>query len=277
MAYRTILVHLADERRIERLLEPVIGLARRFNAHVIGLQVAPGIPDASPFALPYATELMHAALAAERTTTDKIKAQFERMTANQPFVTEWVSSDAPGTDLAALVVAHARAADLIVASQADPGWDLSPVLDFPERLVMESGRPVLVVPYAGRYATLGRAPALAWAPRREATRAAFDALPLFEGAEMVHVLSFEEEGASYDWPDTSIMATLARHGVTATSRRAHAGNGSVGEELLSTIADVGADLLVMGAYGHSRVREFVFGGTTRHVMRHMTAPTLFSH
>jgi nucleotide-binding universal stress UspA family protein len=276
MTYKTILVHLADERRAERVLEPAIDIARRSNAHVIGLHVAPGIPDASPFALPYAAELMNAALAAERIAADTLKAHFERMTANQPFVAEWISAEAPGADLAARVVEHGRTADLIVASQADPGWDLSPVLDFPERLVMESGRPVLVVPYAGRYPTVGRRPALAWAPRREATRAAFDAMPLLQAAATVHVLSFAEEAAA-GWGDTSIMATLARHGVKATSRRPQASESGVGDEILSTIADLGADLLVMGAYGHSRLREFVFGGTTRHVMRHMTAPTLLSH
>ena len=119
-----------------------------------------------PFALPYATELMNAALGAERAVATKLKAAFERMTINQPFVAEWISAEAPGADLAGRVIAHARAADLVVASQADPDWELGPVLEFPERLVMESGRPVLVVPYAGRHSVVGRTAAVAWAPRR---------------------------------------------------------------------------------------------------------------
>jgi nucleotide-binding universal stress UspA family protein len=184
--------------------------------------------------------------------------------------------EAPGADLAGIVIAHGRTADLIVASQADPEWDLSPVLEFPERLVMESGRPVLVVPYTGRYEAVGRKPALAWAPRREAARAAFDAMPFLAAAALVHVLSFDEQTGGA-WPDSSIMAMLARHGVEATGRREYVRDTSIGEELLSAIADLGADLLVMGAYGHSRLREFVFGGATRHVMRHMTVPTLLSH
>jgi nucleotide-binding universal stress UspA family protein len=276
MTYKTILVHLADERRAERVLEPAIDVARRSNAHLIGIHVAPGIPDASPFALPYATELMNAALGAERAVATKLKAEFERMTSNQPFVAEWISAEAPGADLAGRVIAHARAADLVVASQADPDWELGPVLEFPERLVMESGRPVLVVPYAGRHSVVGRTAAVAWAPRREATRAVFDSLPLLQQAAIVHVLSAPEDGAGA-WPDTAILAALARQGVTAKSHALQASERDVGEEILSAIADLGVDLLVVGAYGHSRLREFVFGGTTRHVMRHMTTPTLLSH
>jgi nucleotide-binding universal stress UspA family protein len=184
----------------------------------------------------------------------------------------------PHVDLASVVIEHGRATDLIIAGQTDPDWDLSPLLDFPEQLALESGRPVLVIPYVGRYPRVGRNVVIAWKPGRESARAVFDALPLLQCAENVHILEIkardDERGIA---PDTSIAAALARHGVKPTIRTLVAPDISVGDELLSRLSDLDADLLVMGAYGHSRMRELIFGGATRHIARHMTVPTLLSH
>jgi nucleotide-binding universal stress UspA family protein len=135
------------------------------------------------------------------------------------------------------------------------------------------------VPYAGRYPTIGRNAVIAWKLGRESARAVFDALPLLEGAEKVHILEIRERGQEPSGlaPDTSIAAALGRHGIKPSVRSSVVGDISVGDEILSRLSDLGADLLVMGAYGHSRMRELVFGGVTRHIARHMTAPTLFSH
>jgi nucleotide-binding universal stress UspA family protein len=216
---------------------------------------------------------------AERKEAEELAAIFSRMTAKQPLTAEWRSLKVPHVDLASVVMDHGRAADLIIAGQTDPDWDLSPLMDFPERLAMESGRPVLVVPYVGRYPTIGRNVVIAWKSGREAARATFDALPMLLSADKVHILEVkqradEESGLA---PDTTIAASLARHGIKPAVRTSIAPDISVGDEILSRLADMGADLLVMGAYGHSRMRELVFGGATRHIARHMTVPTLFSH
>jgi len=276
MTYKTILVHLNDTRRAEALLEPAIDLAARNNAHLIGMHVYASLP--AP-AMPFASRALSAIVAAERKQTDELAATFARMTANKPFVAEWRVLKVPHTDLAAVVMDHGRAADLIIAGQTDPDWDLSPLLDFPERLVLESGRPVLVVPYVGRYPQVGRTVMIAWKPGREAARAVFDALPFLTGAQKVQILEVKERGSAGTSlaPDTSIAASLARHGIKPEVRTSVAGDISIGDEILSRLADAGADLLVMGAYGHSRMREIVFGGATRHIAHHMTAPTLFSH
>ena len=277
MTYKTILVHLTDKRRAEALLEPAIHLATRHNAHLIGMHIYASLP-APPIAVPYATKILGSAAAFERAETEEISAAFTRMTANQPFVAEWRALKVPHVDLASVVLDHGRAADLIIAAQTDPDWDLSPLMDFPERLALESGRPVLVVPYVGRYPEIGRNVVIAWKATREAARAAFDSLPILAQAEKVQVLEVRErhDGASHG-PDPIIAASLARHGIKATVRSSIATDMSVGNEIFSRLADADADLLVMGAYGHSRMREFVFGGATRHIARHMTVPTLFSH
>jgi nucleotide-binding universal stress UspA family protein len=278
MSYKTILVHVNDTRRAKALLEPAIALAGRFNAHLVGMHVYASLP-AAPVSLPYAREVLGSVVAAERKATEELAEIFARMTANQPFVAEWRTLKVPHADLAAVVMDHGRAADLIIAGQTDPDWDLSPLMDFPERLALESGRPVLVIPNVGRYAELGRNVVVAWKPGRESARAVFDALPLLQTADKVQILEVKEraQADSALAPDTTIAASLARHGLKPTVRSTIAADISVADAILSSLADESADLLVLGAYGHSRFREFVFGGVTRHITRHMTVPTLFSH
>jgi nucleotide-binding universal stress UspA family protein len=217
------------------------------------------------------------ALGAQRKESAEIAAAFAKMTTNQPFTAEWRAVEALGFDLGEIVMRHARYADLIVAGQVDPDWDFSPILDFPERLAVESGRPVVVIPYAGRYPEIGRNAVVAWKATREAARAAFDALPLLKSAQNVQILEVNEESIAGVLPDTAIAAALGRHGIKPTQRVSGAADIATGDEILSRLADASADLLVMGAYGHSRMREFVLGGVTRHISRHMTAPTLWSH
>jgi nucleotide-binding universal stress UspA family protein len=201
------------------------------------------------------------------------------MTANRPFVAEWRAEKGPHIDPTGVVIEHSRSADLIVAGQTDPDWESSPLRDVAEHLALESGRPVLVVPYVGRYPEIGRNVVIAWKAGREAARAVFDALPILKQAEQVQILEIDEGGGGRNGTsaDTSIAVALARHGIKPAVRTSVAGEISVGDEILSRLADMGADLLVMGAYGHSRMRELVFGGVTRHIARHMTVPTLFAH
>lgn len=279
MPYKTILVHLNDRRRAEHLLRPAIALAARWSAHLIGLHVFPSIPQLSAFGARISGEVVGSIVGVARQESEQIHAIFARMTANQPFVAEWQAIKAMGADIAELVMERGRAADLIVTSQADADWDLTPILDFPERLAIESGRPVLVVPNSGHFSTIGRSVMVAWSGTRESARAAFDALPILTEAESVRVLGVAEPrpNGGDRLPDTAIAASLARHGVKATAMQSEAGNKSVCDEILARLADVDGDLLVMGAYGHSRFSEFIFGGVTRHMARHMTVPTLFSH
>lgn len=276
MTYKTMLVHLNDSRRAEAVLEPATQLATRFNSHLIGLHVYAAVP-APP--IPMASAALGSIVAAERKNSEAIADTFQRLTRNKQFVAEWQLQKVPHVDLARVVMELGRAADLIVAAQTDPDWDLSPLMDFPERLALESGRPVLIIPYAGHYSSIGRRVVIAWNAGRESARATFDALPLLQGADSVHILEIKDRGdaSSSLAPDTSIAAALGRHGIKPEVRTSVAADISVGDEILSRAADLDADLLVMGAYGHSRFRELVFGGATRQIARHMTLPTLLSH
>jgi nucleotide-binding universal stress UspA family protein len=278
MSYRTILAYLSDKRRAESLLAPAVELSSRYGSHLVGLHVQATIP-APPVPLPYASGVLGKLAAEERATSDTISDAFARLTAQRSLTAEWQLLKSRSTDLASVVLDVGRTADLIIAGQTDPDWDLSPVLDFPEKLALESGRPVLVIPYAGRYREIGRNAVIAWKPAREAARAIFDALPLLKGAENVHILEFKEQpdDAQPSAAEMSIAVALARHGIKPIVHSSVVGNISIGDEILSRLADLDADLLVMGAYGRSRMREFVFGGATLHIARHMTVPTLFAH
>src|SRR3954454_13493204 len=146
--------------------------------------------------------------------------------------------------------------------------------------MLSSGRPVLAVPYAGQFERVGERVLVAWNASRESTRAVNDALPLLRGAKVVTILAVNPrqgiEGHG-DVPAADIALHLARHGVKAEAAHTVAKDISEGDALLSYAADIGADLIVAGAYGHSRARELVFGGVTRTLIAEMTAPVLLSH
>jgi nucleotide-binding universal stress UspA family protein len=147
-------------------------------------------------------------------------------------------------------------------------------------VLLQSGRPLLLIPYAGRFDGLGRNPLIAWTETRESARAVHDALPLLEYAEKVTALTvIPPSAAAVDAPPPAaeLARHLRRHGIQATALRSVAEDIPDADALLSYVCDVGADLLVMGGYGHSPLRERLRGGVTRSLLRHMTVPVLMSH
>jgi nucleotide-binding universal stress UspA family protein len=280
MSYKTILVHCNDRRRIEALLAPAVSLAERFQSHLIGLSVVPpvaiisaGAPLGPPIIVDTHCELY-------RAENPAMRAAFEDATRGRGFVAEWRDGDAGSFGVADCVLPFAHSADLIIASQTDPEWPGTDRLDIADRLAMESGRPVLIVPNAGVHRHVGERVLVAWNGRREAARAVFDALPILRGAREVKVVWVNpqsERERAQDIPAADICTALARHGVTCQATEQIGPRGGVGQTLLAYAKEMGADLLVMGCYGHARVREFVFGGASRHVLAHMTIPVLMSH
>ena len=162
---------------------------------------------------------------------------------------------------------------------ADPG-ETTRGNDIIVTALMSSGRPVLAVPFAGTFPTIGERVLVAWNASREATRAVNDALPILENAKSVTVLAINPRHGIRghgDVPSADIALHLARHGVKAEAAHTVAGEIPDAEALLSYAADLSADLIVAGGYGHSRARELVFGGVTRTLLREMTVPIFFSH
>lgn len=277
---KTLLVHLNDQRRADALLAPVVALAGRHGSHLVGLHVYGGLPPLAAGGVPYGADVIEAVLESEQREAAAIEKIFRAATAGGTFVAEWSSEKSPHPDLAAFVMQRARACDLVVASQSDATWDMAPALDFPERLALECGRPVLIVPASGRFETVARNIVVAWNGSRESSRAAFDALPLMRDADSVVVLTVADarQGARRAAGDAhELAAALARHGIKVAVSEETRDHQSTGAALLDGAAAAGGDLLVMGGYGHSRFRELIFGGATRHVLHNMTFPVLLSH
>jgi nucleotide-binding universal stress UspA family protein len=276
--YKTIVVYLPDDRRAKRVLDVAVKIARDHDAHLIGLFVLPAPVIGSTFAM--ARDLMAAGRKALLARATTIQAQFEATAQDLAARKEWRTVE-PGeaTALEALL-GNVRAADLIIAAQRDPTWEDSALLDYTEDLILQSGRPVLLVPNAGTFPDIGARIAVAWNDRREAARAAFDALPLLRKAGEVRVVWVNPgaaTGAAGDIPTAEIVTTLARQGVRATAAQTTGTDLDVGTQLLNYVTDEASTLLVMGAYGHRRLREVVFGGASREILAHMTVPVLMSH
>ena len=175
-----------------------------------------------------------------------------------------------------MVGLHARYADLTIIGQQPANGPDDTEESFADLLVMRSGRPVLVLPQIGARKPIGRHIVVALNASREAARAVGDAMPLLERSDKVDIMSVEPE-ATGDLPGADIAHHLARHDINAEAKRSVANQIDPGDVLLNYLADSGADLMVMGAYGHSRVREMILGDVTRHMLEHMTVPVLMSH
>lgn len=176
---------------------------------------------------------------------------------------------------------HARYADLAILGQQDPddarvrGW--TTVI---EATLLNAGRPILVLPYAGTVSSIGQRVLIGWNARREAARAVHDALPLLRNAESVTVLAVDPlvgDDAHGEEPTADLARHLARHGLHVTARHTKSDGLDPADILLNMAADESMDLLVIGGYGHSRMREIVLGGVTRRLLQSATVPVLISH
>jgi nucleotide-binding universal stress UspA family protein len=277
MAFKDILVLVDRSRSAPVRIDLATRLASQFGAHLTGLHVTgpPAIPASVRAELPQ--------LAIEGFTRFQAQAaeaarELFLARASQPGVTvEWRHREGDPGDMVTL---HARYVDLAVVGQDDPDDEQDTPRGMAERILLGSGRPVLVVPYVGARAPVGERVVVAWNASREATRAANDALPILERAARVTVLSINPRGGPAghgDVPGADMALHLARHGVRAEANAIESDDVKAAEVLLSSLTDLGADLLVMGGYGRSRVRELVLGGMTRDILRAMTTPVFMSH
>lgn len=280
MAYKNLLVHLDDSKGCAERIDAAVRLAERHAAHLTGLYPIVEIP-----LLNYIREQIPQDVRARMENEAQKRAEAAlkgfRQAAERGGVSYETRTDhALDTTLASVLSMHARYTDLLVLGQVDPQAPPQVGRHLPEEVVLSSGRPLLVVPYIGAPAATGRYVVVAWDASREAARAVSDAMPILSQAESVLVVSVDAKPTPLghgEAPGADIGAHLARHNVKVEVERVTAGGLSVGNALLSHIADRGADLLVMGAYAHSRVRELVLGGTTRTILDSMTLPVLMAH
>ncbi len=276
MGFKTILVHVDTGRSAPARLKLSADLAARSAAHVTGLYVrrpfqAPAFTDAGPAMDSLYRTYENAAKAEEALGT----AAFRDLIGGTSLSSEWRVTDGLAEEV---VAAHARYADLVIVGQAEPDAAATTTpSDLAETVAISGERPVLIVPHIGVTKSPGRTVMLCWNGTREAARAATGALPILKQADKVIILLIDPRNDGDEQPGASIARWLGRHGVKAVVQRDTAAESSIGGVILSRAADQDADLIVMGLYGHSRMREWVLGGASRTLLASMTVPLLVAH
>lgn len=269
MSFQSICVGLVrgDARNTETM-NAAIKLAAQCEAHLTGILLTPPLNVPVYAAIPLPDDIISNYYDDADAEAEDFRSTFEAECSSQGVTsTEW--RGAARTVLQSLGEL-APVTDLFVLSQHGSG-DYSWLIG---EASLSLGVPILAVPEAGEFENIGKTVLLAWTPKRECTRAVRDSMPLLRAADKVVVFRGNPED---DGLDVEIGAHLARHDVNAEIKHVVANDVSVGDAVLNTVTDEGCDLIVMGSYGHSRVREVAFGGVTRNVLQHMTVPTLLSH
>ena len=275
MVYKDLVVLLDAEPASRGRIELAAIIAFHSGAHLVGLYAEIALE------LPRRLSYFDPALLVRSTGRSRPRhAGVHRKCIASPHAlsAEWRFATGDPSQVAAL---HGRYADLIIAGQIDPE-DKKALSSRPrpQEVALAVGRPVLVIPYAGRFDRVGERVIVGWDASRKATRAINDALPLLTAAHSVTVVTIDPEfgpDGHGEIPGADLALHLARHGVKATIERTVSSGIGLGDVLLSRAADLAADLLVIGAYGHSRVRELLLGGVTRSILNNMTLPVLMSH
>lgn len=276
MEIKDIVVFADGRPQTHAAMEFAVRLARKHEAHLTAAFVWPPLAADGPagYVRGAAIEDLINVYRAEMTQVEgACRGSFERMASGTGLKTSWRSVP-PQDDL----VVHARYADLALVARSDAFATKGIPLDLPQRIVLDSGRPVILLPPQPPPSS-GHRVLVAWNASREAARAVADALPFLRRAEAVQVLVVDAEPHSTghgEEPGADIAQHLVRHGVKVDVRRLASGGEDVGRLILSGAAAFGADLVVMGAYGHSRLMEFVFGGATRTALHEAALPVLMS-
>ena len=273
---KDIVVNLSSRAAQDFAADYATSIAATFGAHVAGIAFLyePVIPDGTLGGIP--VDLIELQREENSKAANAAVGRFEAATKTAGVSAETRVLDATLGGAAALFGQIARRFDVAVVGQAQREHGASEELMI-EGALFESGRPVVVVPYIQKQGlTLDRVLAC-WDGGRMSARAIADAMPFLERAKAVDIVIVTEERKNDEITGANMTEHLARHGVTANVKRIARGDLAIADVILDYAADSGADFMVMGGYGHSRLREFILGGVTRGILGSMTVPVLMSH
>jgi nucleotide-binding universal stress UspA family protein len=273
---KDVILHLATGIRNDATIGYAVSVARAFESHLAGIAfayeavpIAMVIDDVPPDVI---DEMRRAADDDAKTAV----AAFEEAARRGEISAESHRPSSSFAGTADLFGRMARRFDLAIVRQAEPDTS-TPTPLIIEAALFESGRPVLVVPYTQKGELRLDRVMICWDGSHSAARAIGDAMPFLRRSREVEVVVVSEQGKSDDIPGIGLATHLARHGLTVELKQIVAPGVPVANVLLSHAAESAADFLVLGAYGHSRLREFILGGVTRSILESMTVPVLMSH
>jgi len=280
MSWKDILVIVSDATADEPAMALGEALAKQSNAHLAAAFLTP-LPD-EPLAYEPTVvagvwaELLGRARADAEAERKRVEDRLKR--AGQPY--ELRTAEALSRDLGRVAAVHARYADVAVMTRPSEGIGAELREEIIEGILFHSGRPALIAPTGWSGAMIGKRVVIAWDASREATRALSEADDVLEFAEAVTVITIDAKPKMFghgDQPGANIAGHLQRRGLPAQVKNVESGGRSASAAILEEAKALDADLVVMGGYAHSRLRELVFGGATRELLRTATVPLLMAH
>ena len=272
--FKTIMVSLNNPQFFDNNMAMAAQIAREYDSHIIGLYV---VPSAIVYTASYGyggpinfTELHRF----YRSKASEVEERFLEFTRKEGLRAEWHKTSSLGHFVSDAIIEHGREADLIILGDDN---STSPDVEFEGRIAQSTGRPVLIVPNTTRKDFHFNKTVIGWDGSREAARAAFDAIPLLKMSDKTDVTcvnAHKERNLHGKSPGSELAKSLSRYGIVAEAVNEKT-KTSVSSALMKRAE--GADLLVIGAYGHSRLREDFFGGVTNSTLKEMPCPVLVSN
>ena len=278
MSPKNILINLNDAENLDLTLKSACALAAQHDAHLIGVYVIPFF---------YINVSIHGSEVAmqelqenERQKNQEIAketvAKFDKALKSYGILGKTRVVNSANSDIAEAFIKQARTADLVVIPQVIADQNCNVENDFADKIILSVGRPVMVLPRGKSFEVIGKRVTVGWNLSAEASRAAFDAVPLLTKDGEVRFVWVDAKEENNNLPGAEIAEAFSHYGLNVTIASIQSGKNSVGEALIHDASVNGSDLLVMGAYGHSRLRELIFGGATRHMLTNMALPVLMS-
>ncbi|MDH3609384.1 MAG: universal stress protein [Gammaproteobacteria bacterium] len=265
----------ANDYRVETALL----LAKVYQAHLTGLHLIPypvipvyggGFPDAIPY-------LSSEQLEQSQNTANALKDKFKKKAADLEVPCDWKSID--GVDVR-YIIDSARYTDVVIVPQGYCRYGEDNTQKIDDYLSIHLGRPLIVTPDLKKVFNLPKRVVIAWNESHEAARAVHDALPFLQYAEQIQVVSVAasaKQEKKYMIYDDDLRKHLSHHGIDVEVRSLDPASKGTGKTILESALEYDADLIVMGAYGHTRLKEIVLGGATKYLLRHSTVPLFLSH
>ena len=277
MTIRDIQVHVDNDRACTKRVDFAVNLAEKINAHLTGVYVSKSYPMPSYDMFPVTADVVEAFDVMLTNKISQARKTFDQSVGPNNAAISW--KEVRGSFCYELA-SQSRYSDLLILGQPDPDDIESLNNGLADEVILTSGRPCLVVPYSCQKVDFGQSPLIAWDGSSEASRAVHDAMPLLKLAGKATILIIDPEKSDTDFgdlPGAMISEHLARHDIDVNIQVSRNSAESTGDTILAFAESHSHDLVVMGAYGHSRWREIILGGATHSIIKHLKVPVLMSH
>jgi nucleotide-binding universal stress UspA family protein len=280
MSYNTILVCLASGEAAKQILPTACSIARTFGAHLIGTHTMEALVLYPGIAMHIDAPIFQAFNDRQKAEDEKLHLMFEAAVGGDDIFWEWRSLPAMSPHASGQLVRLALRADLVIVAQPDREYERQDQHGMQRDLIMRSGRPTLIIPPNYTARSPGKTITLAWNATRESAAAIHGGMPFLSAADRVNVLTVQTKqrhGIDQSTEGHEISKLLARHDVMVEVVHVEQSKSSIGEQILHEAKISSSDLIVMGAYGHSRAHNFLFGDATDYILNQSDLPVLLSN